>query len=201
MLYKLLILTVGASQKRGIFPLAVLVLALGLMAGACGSSSSRDSASTVGGPPKGGLESGRGSSEFKSSKPADIVNFGSEGSAAARMAASKVLSANLAAREAADFSAQCETLGKRGLEAVLGPGKAALATSRCPGELRKLALPLRNSRYIRRNRFDGSIVALRVQGNEAYALYHGTDRHDYAMRMEQEGGQWKVGALTGTALR
>jgi hypothetical protein len=130
--------------------------------------------------------------------PEPIATFGKESGAAEREEASAVLARNLTAREKADFGTQCETLGKRGLEAILGSGKTERV--KCVKELKKLAEPLSGSKEIRKDTLTGEIAALRVKGTQAYALYHGNDGKDYAMPMETEGGGWKVGAIITTEL-
>lgn len=126
--------------------------------------------------------------------PEPIATFGKESGDAEREEASAVLTKNLVAREKADFATQCETLGKRGLEAFLGKGKGN-ERSKCQKELKKLAEPLSKSKEIREDTLSGEIAALRVKGSQAYALYHGNNGQDYAVPMEEEGGSWKVGAI------
>ncbi len=123
-----------------------------------------------------------------------IATFGKESEGAEREEASAVLEKNLTAREKANFATQCNTLGKRGLESLLGKGEGT-KRSKCQKELKKLAEPLSETKKIRADTLSGEIAALRVKGNQAYALYHGNDGKDYAMPMEMEGGSWKVGAI------
>ena len=128
----------------------------------------------------------------KGSEP--VATFGKEAGDAERKEASAALAKNLTAREEADFAVQCETLGRRGLEAFLGKGKGN-ERSKCQKELKKLAEPLSKTKEIRADTLTGEIAALRVKGSEAYALYHGNDGKDYAVPMELEGGGWKVGTI------
>jgi hypothetical protein len=131
--------------------------------------------------------------------PEPVATFGKESGDAEREEASAVLAKNLTAREKADFATQCETLGKRGLEVVLGKSKVA-AQSKCQKELKKLAEPLAGSKEFRIDTLSGEVAALRVKGSQAYALYHGSDGQDYAMPMERESGEWKVGSIATTGL-
>jgi len=39
------------------------------------------------------------------------------------------------------------------------------------------------------------IAALRVEGDEGFALYHGTKGGDYVVAMGKEGDEWKVAAI------
>jgi hypothetical protein len=131
--------------------------------------------------------------------PEPVATFGKESDASEREEASAVLSQNLKARQKADFATQCETLGKRGLESFLGKGKGN-ERSKCQKELKKLAEPLSGSKKIRTDTLTGEIAALRVKGNLAWALYHGSDGKDNAMPMEREGVDWKVGGILTTEL-
>ncbi len=131
--------------------------------------------------------------------PEPIATFGKEAGDAEREEASVVLEANLTAREKADFATQCKTLGKRALEAFLGQAKKD-QRSKCQKELKKLAEPLSSTKQIRSDTLAGEIAALRIKGDQAWALYHGSDGKDNAMPMEREGGVWKVGAILTTEL-
>jgi hypothetical protein len=41
----------------------------------------------------------------------------------------------------------------------------------------------------------GRIAALRVEGAEAFAFFHGTGGIDYVIPMKKVDGRWKVGAV------
>jgi hypothetical protein len=168
-------------------PLALALLAL--VAAGCGGGSSSDS--TV----------AQASSEFlQPGNPNNkLVKFGSEAPPGVRSEASGVLTKNLDAREAADFVTQCATLDQKKLEEVSND-KGSKAIKACPKELRKLAEPLSESQPIRANQLSGQIAALRLKGNQAYALFHGDDSDDYAMPMYKEDGEWKVAAILLTKL-
>jgi hypothetical protein len=183
--------------------LVLLILALVAVAG-CGSSGSSSSSS---GSSTGGEEGQAvvtGTKSFPKTKESkQYVAFGKEAAAPEREAASAVLTENLEAREGADFAGQCSSLGKAGLESVLGPVKSSevkSARAKCGGSLKSLAEPLSGTKEIRKNTLSGPISALRVKGTKAYALYHGNDGNDYAMPMEKEGGEWLVGSIVTTEL-
>lgn len=180
---------------RGVGLLALLAL---LLVG-CGGGGS----STSAGATNASDEVAEPSKEFQDPEgpkgPEPVATFGKESGSPEREDASAVLAENLTARERANFAKQCETLGKRGIEAVLGEGKAN-ERSKCEKELKKLAEPLSGSKEIRADTLSGEIAALRVKGKQAYALYHGNDGKDYAMPMEEEGGIWKVGGIITTEL-
>ena len=178
------------SQQLKCWVSALLLVGLAmsalLLAGCAGSSSQSE----------GGSTTQEASSEFllPSGKDTEIVEFGKEGSAAERKAASIALMENLEARESGDFGAQCESLSKAAQESVTEK-KGAAAVAACRSALVKLAKPLRSTAVYRANHLSGSVAALRVKGAKAYALFHGDDNSDYAMPMVKEGPVWKVGAI------
>jgi hypothetical protein len=178
--------------------LALLALAALLLVG-CGGGGSSTSASGT----NASDEVTEPSKEFHDppglNGPRPMATFGRESGDAEREAVSAVLTKNLTAREKADFATQCETLGKRGLEAFLGKN-GGNERSKCQKELKALAAPLSGSTKIRTDTLTGEIAALRIKGNQAYALYHGNDGKDYAVPMEMEAGTWKVGAIIPTEL-
>ena len=45
-----------------------------------------------------------------------------------------------------------------------------------------------------------SIAAFRVNGDRGFALYHGKNGKNYAVPLEKEGGKWKVGSVSTTAI-
>jgi hypothetical protein len=171
-----------------------IVISLGLLAALLVAGCGGGGGSTVSAGP-----SGEASKEFQD--PAgggkSIITFGVESGETERRAASKVLAENLSARQEADFETQCGTLGKRGLKAVAaGVGQTkVISPTKCKSELQKLASPLPGTKKIREDTLSGEIAALRVEGKQAWALFHGSDGKDWAMPMEEEGGNWKVGGI------
>ncbi|HTT94809.1 MAG TPA: hypothetical protein VMF55_09055 [Solirubrobacterales bacterium] len=163
--------------------LAVVLCAIGGLVG-CGSSSSGSTPTAASTPSKAFIRQARKNR---------FASFGKESSDADRVAASAVLAENLKAREEGDFRKQCALLGSSGLIAVTGSGKKS--APECPKALKELAEPLASSKGLRKDTLAGSIAELRVDGEHAYALYHGTDGKAYAMPMEEEAGVWRVGAI------
>jgi hypothetical protein len=119
------------------------------------------------------------------------VRFGVEASTQEREKAGGVVSRNLKAREAAHFGTQCETLATKAFLEVQG----AEGGQSCPVVLRALAEPLAGTKKIRTDTLKGPITALRVKGDLAYALFHGSDHKDHAMAMEKEAGVWKIASI------
>lgn len=161
----------------------------------CGGGSSSLSASSSSSP----ADAAEPSKEFndpegiKGIEP--VATFGRESGDSERQEASAVLAESLTAREEGDFAAQCATLSKRALKTTFIRGEGVADASKCTGELEKVAKPLAKSESVRADTLEGEIAALRVKGNRAFALYHGNDGSDYAMSMEMEDGEWKVGSI------
>lgn len=178
---------------------ATVVVCLGLLAGAlfagCGGGGGSSSPSSA----PSSAPSEELSKEFNDPEGVrgiePVATFGKESDETERAEASAVLVESFEARQAANFAAQCATLGKRGMEAVFGLGKGNEDPSKCAAGLEKIAKPLSQSKGVRKNTLSGEIAALRVKGDQAFALYHGNDGSDYAVPMEKEDGVWKVGSL------
>jgi hypothetical protein len=205
---------VGKARSRGgsaaiVVTLIALSLLGGMLAG-CGSSSSSSSSSsgatttstaaTAGStetsappssPPASTSPSESGTSPPTSgfSKKAKPVSFGYEAKASERKQASEILEKSLKARAASEFATQCKTLSQPLIEAI----EKSRYKVNCPQTLRIEALLIPASKTA--DTMQGPIAALRVQGPVGYALYHGKGGNDYAVRMELENGEWKVGEV------
>jgi hypothetical protein len=166
-----------------------LLLAIALFTSAtlisCGNSSSSSPATAT--EPSAQFLTGTQSNRF--------AGFGSEAPSDVREAASKVLEENFEARAQADFASQCQTLNSKTVESIAAPARGTKAAMQCPTALQKLAEPLAETKATRADTLGGPIDAMRVQGNRGFALYHGTDDIDYAVRMEKENGVWKVATI------
>jgi hypothetical protein len=177
----------GGFKRIGVV-LAVLGL-IAVLAG-CGSGGSSSSAE-----PPGGV----GSASFiVPGEENTIPTFGHEAGEEEREAVSAVLEKNLQARAAHNWAGQCASLGgaaKEGMEKrAEGEGKGTTCAHSL-GRLGELA-----PKGILVNSMAGPIAALRVEGKEAYALYHGKQGKDYSMEMVKEGGKWKVASLEPSEL-
>lgn len=185
------------SLARFVATVALIVFAVG-----CGGGSS--SPSSTSGSSTGDAAGEASAAFLRPKSPTNrYVKFGSEASAALRNAASSVLSENLKAREEANFAVQCATLNAAAVKKVVEPKKKQVTTrpKTCTKALAEIAQPLPDTEIVRFDTLGGPIAALRIEGKKAYALYHGTDHKDYAMPMEREDGQWKVGALLAISLK
>jgi hypothetical protein len=182
-------------MRRGglLVGLALALLSLALIVGGCGGGSSSSSSSS-----SDSASGGEGSASFPTSKATiKIVKFGKEGSDDEREAASAVVAESLEAREDGDWATQCATLNKTGMKEV--PGVAG-KEKECAKLLQKFASPVSATKEIRADQLEGSIAALRVEGEKGYALFHGKDGTDYALALEKEGGDWKVSSVNTIVL-
>jgi hypothetical protein len=116
-----------------------------------------------------------------------VPTFGSEASAGERSAAEANLRAYLRARAAHRWAAACALLA-----ASVRQGFAKLATSKghagCPKLLPVLA-PLKPGEPI--DPLTGALLAFRVHGANAFALFYGPGRRRYMVPMNREGGAWR----------
>jgi hypothetical protein len=175
----------GSTKQIGIALLGA-VLAMALLAGCGGSdSASGDSDSEVS---TEFIQRGDGGSRF--------ARFGEESSAAEREAASRVLDESLDARSARNFKAQCATLTAGRVKSIEAKGNQLGIKGGCAESLEAEAEVAPQS--VLNNNMTGPIDVLRIEDDQAYALYHGTKGKDYAMPMKKEGGQWKVNAVVTT---
>jgi hypothetical protein len=163
--------------------IAFVVAAGGFLVTGCGGTGSSSGTASI-----------EASADFQDPPGDAVATFGKESGEEERAEASAVLRENLTARQEADFAGQCASLGKRGMETVVGKGKTA-NQARCKTALEALAKPLSGTKKIRADTLAGEVAALRVKGKLAFGLYHGNDGKDWAMPMEEEGGEWKVGGI------
>lgn len=190
----------------GVTVLAILAfLAIILVVTGCGGSSSGATGSTSGTSAEAGsTESSSSGSDGSSapaagfSKKAKQASFGEESSDEEREQASELLERNLSARDAGNFEEQCETFSAPVVKVIEEGGNSAIGGKKSCAEILE-AEAEKAPPGLLENNMVGPISALRIKGNEGYAVYHGTKNQDYAMKMEKENGEWLVGAaLTET---
>lgn len=191
--------TPGLSQLRLPAKAAVLIalaLAVGVLAGCGGGSSS----GTTEGGSTSTASSGRSDAPASGfSKKAKQTSFGGEASEEEREQASETLETNLSSRASGDYETQCETLFAPLVKLIEeGSGGAVTGKQGCAETLEaeaKQAPP-----GLLENPIVGPISVLRVEGKRGYALFHGKENQDYAMKMGKEpNGEWLVAStLTET---
>jgi hypothetical protein len=187
--------------KTGLSIALVAAVLMAALAAGCGGGSSSSSGSTSSADSTSSSSTTGASAEFTGAGPnGKIVKFGQEADTAEREAASSVLEENLKAREAGDWAKQCTSLSAGAIKKLEQEAVRLKAGEKCAESLEYGAEPQSATKAIRANTMTGPIAVLRVEGNKAFALYHGTKGKDYAMQMEKEGGEWKVASLITTEL-
>lgn len=206
------------APKPLLASLVAALFALGLVAcGGDGDSTAPATATTqeTSGSelPEGGSEAGEGSSgaeaggdgaeeasaEFRTpGGDNSIQNYGEEADEAELEAATEVLEAFLTARAASDWAGQCQYLGAVAVKPLerLAEQSPQLKGKDCAAILKTLSASL--PAPTRANTLTEGVASLRVEGDRAFALYHGPKGVDYFVSMVKENGEWKVGALAPT---
>jgi hypothetical protein len=190
-----------AIRKLAFLAAAIALIAIGLSA--CGSGDSDDSTGgsptvmTTQGKGEGGSSSeGDGSAGFRTpGGDNSIQNFGEEADAVELGAASVVLAAYLRARGKDDWARECVYLARSAVAPLeeLASRSAEIKGKGCAAVLATLmgSTPVST----RADTLTGGIASLRVQGDRAFALYHGPGGVDYFLPLTKEDGEWKIGSL------
>lgn len=175
-----------------------------------GSGRGGGSSGSGGGSGGSGAGSGSGSGSGSESGSDDFVvpggdnsvqEFGQEAGASEREQASKVLETYMQARAAEDQKTACASLSKVALAQLQDLATAVPGVDRGDSCVTIfVAIDKRTPPLARANTMTGPIASLRVEGDRAFALYHGTKGVDYTIQMEKEGGGWKVAALVPFAI-
>ncbi len=134
--------------------------------------------------------SGRGAASFRVPHGDNsIPDFGAEASHGDRARATAALSAFLRARSSGDRSTACSYLAastRKQLERFAGAAKGS--SNDCATVLAAVSKGGEAGAGV----LTGDIVALRIKGDSAFALYRGSHNGKYVMPMLNEGGAWKV---------
>ncbi len=145
--------------------------------------------------------SGGGSAPFLT-KGGDnsIQEYGEEASESELTEAAEALHAFLVARADEDFARTCSHLTRDEVQQLeqLGSQSPQLTGKDCAAVVAALAaepLPVTTKRELT----EVDAASLRVEGGEAFLIYNGANNTGYFVRMENEDGVWKVGALSPTA--
>lgn len=124
------------------------------------------------------------------------AKFGTIASPEELAAVSQLVEESIQARAAKDWEGQCATLSAR--SQALIQQSTTKAPGKCSDQLATLGKGV-PKKVLADNMADG-VAVFRFQGSKGFALYHGNDGKDWAMPMEEENGEWKVGALLAEEL-
>jgi len=170
--------------RRALTAATVVVIALALSA--CGSSStSTNSSSAESAEPRAAF-AGKGEN-------GELAMAGSESTPEEREAASSVVEESLKARAAGDFAGQCETLASELIKGLEARGSKGILKKNCTTTLEGMAR--RATPGSLNNPMTEPLAALVVNGNLAFAFFHGAGGKDFVVPMEKEGSAWKVSSL------
>ncbi len=163
------------------------------------TASTKPAQSAARSPSPSSSGSGGGASGFRApSGDNSIPNYGSEAPPTERERATAALAAFLQARAKGEWPRACTYLAtptRTQLERLLGAaakgkaqaggcGRTLAALSKGPAAAHADSLTL-----------TGGVVALRIKGKSAFALFHGPKGSKYVMPMVSEGGAWKMNQL------
>lgn len=118
--------------------------------------------------------------------------FGHEATKAEREQASRVIEAWMRARAATDWKRDCSYFSRQYVKALVAEDATQITNGRvktCPQALAYFG-EAASGDY--RNTMSGPIGSLRIREGHGYALYHGSDGHDWAVPVDQENGRWLV---------
>jgi hypothetical protein len=187
----------GGAPKLGLALVVASLLATGLAAcgGGSDSTGSTAGAATAATADKGAPPSAEGSAGFRTpGGDNSIQNFGEEADAAEVEAATSTLAPYLAARAKNEWAQECAYLAK---SAVVPLERLASSSPQLKGKdcAAILAAILSGASSSTADTAADGIASLRVEGDRAFALYHGARGIDFFVPMVKENGKWKVGAL------
>jgi len=166
------------------------------------SGPSGGSGSTAGGPRVTALKvSGGGSTQFRV-KGGDnsVQEFGEEGDEAQLREVAEVVHGFYADRATGDWRGACAVLSAtllKQLEKLAAQSSEGRGTD-CPTFLAAFTGEVSPAEWRQITTVDAG--SLRYEGEQAFLIYYGPEHTVYAMPMAQEGGEWKVGALSSAQL-
>jgi hypothetical protein len=152
--------------------------------------------------PRHHSDSGGGSKQFVV-KGGDnsVQEFGEEADTSEFDAAAVALHNFLDARAEGNWAAACSYMSKATVESfekLAAQAKQAGLTS-CGAILEKLTNPAAKG-AMKAEAEKANVGSLRIEGEQAFVIYTGTDGTVLAIPMANEGGDWKVASLAGTPL-
>jgi hypothetical protein len=145
--------------------------------------------------------SGGGSAQFRS-KGGDnsIQEFGDESGESELQEAAEVVHGFYVSRAAEEWDKACSYLAKSNIEQLeqLANQSAKSKGADCATVLEAFTQPLPAS--VEREVTTVDAGSLRHEGEQGFLIYYGAAHIKYAMPLRDEGGAWKVAALSGTTL-
>jgi hypothetical protein len=145
--------------------------------------------------------SGGGSGQFRS-KGGDnsIQEFGGESDESELQEAAEVVHGFYVSRAAEEWDTACSYLAKTNIEQLekLANQSARSKGADCATVLKAFTRPLPAS--VEREITTVDAGSLRREGEQGFLIYYGPGHVKYAMPLREEGGSWKVAALSGTTL-
>jgi hypothetical protein len=124
-------------------------------------------------------------------KNGELAEAGTESTVSEREAASKIVEASFEAAEAEDWARQCATFSLELAESIEKRSKLSGRIS-CAKSIEQLA---RENGGALKNPMAGSLAALRVNGNQAFAFFRGAGERHFVIPLAREDGQWRLVAL------
>lgn len=145
--------------------------------------------------------SGGGSEQFRT-KGGDnsIQEFGEESDESELQEAAEAVHDFYVARVEGEWNRACSYLSKSNIEQLekLGSQSAQAKGADCATMLEAFTRPL--PAELERAVTTVDAGSLRREGDQGFLIYYGTGRETYAMPLKEEGGSWKLTALSGTTL-
>jgi hypothetical protein len=145
--------------------------------------------------------SGGGSAQFRT-KGGDnsIQEFGGESDESELREAAEVVHGFYVSRAAEEWDKACSYLSKSNIEQLeqLANQAAQSKGADCATILQAFTRPLPAS--VEREITTVDAGSLRREGEQGFLIYYGAGHVKYAMPLREEGGAWKVTALSGTTL-
>ena len=145
--------------------------------------------------------SGGGSAQFRT-KGGDnsIQEFGDEGDESELQEAAEVVHGFYVSRAAEEWDKACSYLAKGNIEQLeqLGSQSPQFKNAGCAPILKAFTRPVPAS--VNREITTVDAGSLRHEGEQGFLIYYGAGHVTYAMPLRDEGGTWKVSALSGTTL-
>jgi hypothetical protein len=145
--------------------------------------------------------SGGGSDQFRS-KGGDnsIQEFGEECDESELRDAAEVVHLFYVARAEERWDTACSYLSKSNIEQLeqLAAQSPQSKGADCAAVLKAFTRPLPEAVDREITTIDAG--SLRRESDQGFLIYYGAGRQAYAIPLREEGGGWKVGALSGTTL-